>query len=955
MAFVLSDIARDDARMHEADFATEPSLASGSAVAAAFDVVPDAVRSGLDAETPILMIYEPSVIGGAGPSRLVWHVRVKSAAGDVNQVVLVDAASGAVAFTYSDIKHAKNRSIYDHNNVAGSVGTLVITEGNVPGGAPPEAVLAYQYLGDTYDFYSTRFGRDSYDGAGAALVGRVRFCEPGYSCPYANAYWNGTEMRFGDGFAAADDVVAHELTHAVTERESNLIYWGESGAINEAFSDIFGEFVDLTNTGGTDTAGVRWLMGEDAPGGAIRSMSDPTFYGDPDRRFGANWYTGAEDNRGVHVNSGVANKLAYLLTDGGPFNGQTVTGQGISPVAGLFYEAQANLLVPASDYFDLYAALRQAAKNLSWAAASRGTLEAASRAVEINLPGNPVTVFSDGFEGTFPGSWQVIDQGGPPPYSGIHTEWGRSAYRKATGSASAWCAAGGTSPSPAGGNYKPEMDTWMVYGPFPLSSTTQAWAEFDVYLDVEYPFDEIFWGVSTDGVNFDGYPVSPGPDGTSVGVTGAPGWSHELFNFKEIPGTLGQAQVWLAFQFVSDPLAGTEYEGAYVDNVVISKAPTAAPFGSFDYPANGSSSPGGTVALQGWALDDLGVTQVQIYRDPVGGETPGPNGKVLVGDATQVPGLRPDVEAVYPNYPYVYKAGWSYDLLTGPLPSGGVGTFTFYAYALDADGRSSLLGSRTLTFSGIPGITIDDRSVPSGGAVAAAFRTYLSFPLGQAVTVNYSTVDGTALAGVDYVSTAGTLTFSAGRQYHSIQVPILSISATTTKTFTVVLSAPVNATISDGTAIGTITTAPAPAVIPMYRAYNLTADYHFFTTFLAEKNNAVANGYRDESNPLPFSVPNTQVPGATPLFRLYNPNNGRHYYTASAGERDFLMGLGYVYERDEGFVYTSLQAGTTEVFKLYNRNSGAHLYTAIASEKDAILAMFPGIWEQHTSLGWAVP
>ena len=141
----------------------------------------------------------------------------------------------------------------------------------------------------------------------------------------------------------------------------------------------------------------------------------------------------------------------------------------------------------------------------------------------------------------------------------------------------------------------------------------------------------------------------------------------------------------------------------------------------------------------------------------------------------------------------------------------------------------------------------------------------------------------------------------------------------------------------------------------MYRAYNFSADYHFFTTSLAEKNNAVANGYRDESTPIPFNVPNTGVAGAAAIFRMYNPNSGRHYYTASAGERDSLRGVGWIYEKDEGFIYTALQTGTTEVFRLYNNNSGVHLYTASAGEKNAILAMFPGIWVQHTSLGFAVP
>lgn len=560
--FVLADLARDDAAFHSVGFEIHPTGDAAEGLRAARDLVLKA-RGSADtiAEPAELMLYEPSVIGEAGPSRLVWHVRVRNADGDVNEVVLVDARSGDVAFHYSDVKHAKSRNVYDHANVAGSAGNLVRTEGS-PASGIAEADLAYQYFGDTYDFYFSRFGRDSYNGTGGALVGRVRYCDPASPCPYQNAYWNGSEMRFGDGFAAADDVAAHELTHGVTEFESNLIYWGESGAINEALSDIFGEFVDLTNAGGDDSPGVRWLMGEDVPGGAIRSMSDPASFGDPDRRFSVLWYSGSEDNRGVHFNSGVANKLAFLLTDGASFNGQTVSPLGVDAVAALFYEAQANLLVPASDYYDLDAALVQAAANLAWSTANRDNLERARRAVEIAGAPNPVNLFEDGFESTV-GNWQVFDLGGASG-TGSGTTWGLSSHRKASGSYSLYCAAGGPSPAVPGTSYKPLMDTWVVYGPFSLAQAQAAWIEFDMYLDIEYPFDDIFWGVSLDGELFDGYAVSPGPEGLT------PGWVHEVFNLQEVQSStpaIGQGQVWFAFNFASDDIV--EWEGAYVDNLAI--------------------------------------------------------------------------------------------------------------------------------------------------------------------------------------------------------------------------------------------------------------------------------------------------------------------------------------------------------------------------------------------------
>ena len=121
-------------------------------------------------------------------------------------------------------------------------------------------------------------------------------------------------MVYGDvhGYPLADDVVAHELTHGVTQYTSNLFYYYQSGAINESLSDVFGEFVDQTNGRGNDIPSVRWLMGEDvARLGAIRNMQNPPAFGDPDRMTSAFYYRGADDNGGVHTNSGVNNKAAY--------------------------------------------------------------------------------------------------------------------------------------------------------------------------------------------------------------------------------------------------------------------------------------------------------------------------------------------------------------------------------------------------------------------------------------------------------------------------------------------------------------------------------------------------------------------------------------------------------------------------------------------------------------------
>jgi Zn-dependent metalloprotease len=690
--FLLSDVARDRARMHSREFQIEPTVWEGVAQGMALSAAEEASGApDLEIRQPRLMIYEPSILGNAGASRLVWFINVRSETTAVDEVVLVDAISGEVAFHYSRVRNARNRDVYDCEEVPDSLGTLVRSEGQSATGNS-DVDLAYDYLGDTYDFYASEVGRDSIDDLGMTLVARVRYCPSG-SCPdYENAFWNGSEMRFGTGYASADDVVGHELTHGVTQHGADLIYWGESGAIDESLSDIFGELVDLTNGAGDDTPEVRWLLGEDLPIGPTRNMQDPTVAyppyspSSPDRRFSEHWWNLWSDNRGVHVNSGVGNKLAYLLTDGGTFNGETITGQGISAVAGLFYEAQQNLLVPASDYADLFLVLRRAALNVGWSVAARRELDEASRAVEIDVPPAEVVLFSDGFEGPFPGAWTVYD------VSEVGAQWGPATHYKATGTRSAWCAGGGANASTdsPGSPYKPGMTTWLVYGPFSLAGTTQAWAEFDLVADVEDGYDYAFWGVSVDGVNFSGWQLSP-PETDGL-VVGPEFFVHEKFDYRDLAG---ESEVWLAFLFSSD--SSIQYEGVFVDNVTLHKAGGEAPFGSFDTPEDGSVGVTGNVAVTGWALDDGGVERVEIYRDPMAGETPGPNGKVFIGNTNFVPGARPDIDAAFSEYPISWRAGWGYMLLTNYLPNSGKGTFTLHAYASDEGGETTLLGSKAIS------------------------------------------------------------------------------------------------------------------------------------------------------------------------------------------------------------------------------------------------------------------
>ena len=357
---------------------TTPQVDRAEARRTAVDAVARAeqVAGGdLRASDPVLNFYDPRLLGAPGPfqgARLSWvsDVRSTGPVTAIDRKVVVDATTGTVALTFSNLAEAKDRIVCDADNTTTQYpcDSPLRTETAPPTGSDDADVqAAFRYAGDTYDFFAG-LGRDSLDGAGMQLVSTVDWCPDVTECPYENAFWDGSQMVYGDGFARADDVVGHELTHGVTDFSSSLFYYMQSGAINESMSDVFGEYVDLVNGTGTDTPETRWLIGEDVPGfGAIRDMADPPTFLDPDRMQSPRYHADASesDGGGVHSNSGVNNKAAYLITDGGTFNGQTVTGLGITKAARIYHTVNTTMLVSGSDYADLANALRQACRNLA--------------------------------------------------------------------------------------------------------------------------------------------------------------------------------------------------------------------------------------------------------------------------------------------------------------------------------------------------------------------------------------------------------------------------------------------------------------------------------------------------------------------------------------------------------------------------------------------------------------
>jgi len=397
-----------------------PSITAVQARQIAIAAIAKSSGSGLVANEPSLVIYDAAILGGPGPTRplLTWDVEV-ARGDDLRQRVFIDATTGIVVQVMDAIKTVMTRYVCDATNTSTKASCdeaagYARSEGQVATGIA-DVDNAYDYSGATYDFYLS-LGRRSIDGADMPIRSTVRYCPVGSACPYANAYWDGAQMTYGEGYAAADDVVGHELTHGVTDYTSNLVYWYQSGAINEAISDIMGEFVDLANPGSgptEDTVGKRWLMGEDLPIGAIRDMENPPAFGDPDKMTSANYHFDFSDNGGVHINSGVANKTAFLIADGGTFNGQTVAGIGLTKSASLWY--QTNILLRfASDYRDLAGALEQTCASLvtlqvyGFVSADCAEVAKATAATELRTPaatvpaictaGTPVDAFHEGFD-----------------------------------------------------------------------------------------------------------------------------------------------------------------------------------------------------------------------------------------------------------------------------------------------------------------------------------------------------------------------------------------------------------------------------------------------------------------------------------------------------------------------------------------------------------------------------
>jgi Zn-dependent metalloprotease len=280
-------------------------------------------RHSLDTRCPICCVIPPHMLEhvavNGNPQQRAWAFHT------LNVSAQFRGRRNAVGnIFFSPSPGEKRRTIYDVKNGQQLPGTAVRHEGDPP--STDEAVNeAYDGAGATYDLYYEVFERNSIDDKGLRLDSTVH-----YGVKYDNAFWNGDQMVYGDGdgelfqrFTKCIDIIGHELTHGVVQYEAGLQYYGEPGALNESFADVFGALVKQRIKNQTAQQ-ADWIIGEGllAPGVkgvGIRSMKapgtaydDPVLGKDPQPGHMRDKYTGWEDNAGVHINSGIPNHAFYL-------------------------------------------------------------------------------------------------------------------------------------------------------------------------------------------------------------------------------------------------------------------------------------------------------------------------------------------------------------------------------------------------------------------------------------------------------------------------------------------------------------------------------------------------------------------------------------------------------------------------------------------------------------------
>ncbi|RKH56725.1 M4 family metallopeptidase [Corallococcus aberystwythensis] len=307
--------------------------------------------------------------------------------------VYVSAADSHEVLRTPEIHTARNRKVC---SVGGTSNGWCRLEGQAPTG-DTGIDTTYDNLGLFYDCFQQNFALDSYNGAGAQLQAQVH-----YGTNYANAFFDGTKLVCGDGSSPQfgppcgdPDIVVHEFMHAITAYSSDLIYSGQSGALNESLSDIFAATCGSWALGSWSTAASVWQIGETAwtpstPGDALRYMNDPALDG-----ASLDYAPDVTSGTDVHYGSGVPNLAFKLLSTGGVHpRGKTtvnVPAIGVQAASRIFYYANKNLFTANTTLAAAKTATRVAAQSLGYSTAVQDAVDAAWLAVGVGATTPPPT------------------------------------------------------------------------------------------------------------------------------------------------------------------------------------------------------------------------------------------------------------------------------------------------------------------------------------------------------------------------------------------------------------------------------------------------------------------------------------------------------------------------------------------------------------------------------------
>ena len=359
------------------------------------DVTNEAKKFGVLKSTPEkAYVYLPLT----GETKLVWVAEIEydNGANDFGRdTFYFDVNTLAVVTRDAHVYSAKAWKTYDLQNQTESAAPGVLKCSNTQSCGEASAQRAHDGASSVYDYYLSKFNRDSIDGNGMAMISSVHLRNN-----YANAFWDGSQMMYGDGdgqtlidLTLSFDVIGHELTHGVTQHTANLAYKNASGALNEAWSDIMGVSAAAYHNSTTQP---RWKLAVEAytpniSGDAMRYMDNPTqdnYSKDwwPDRIPYVSVPSNSNDQGGVHGNSGIANLAYQLLVDGGThprnMSSAQVPGIGLAKAEQIFHRAIKTYMTQNTDFAGARSATAQAAQDL-YGATEKTAVETAWCAVGV--------------------------------------------------------------------------------------------------------------------------------------------------------------------------------------------------------------------------------------------------------------------------------------------------------------------------------------------------------------------------------------------------------------------------------------------------------------------------------------------------------------------------------------------------------------------------------------------